>query len=64
MNTGIDIQFVREHYQRLTDDEFIRIATQDAAGLTPEAQEVVKEEIERRKLDKNIISGVQAQNKT
>jgi len=64
MNTGIDIQFVRENYQRMTDADLIRIATQDAAGLTPEAQQVVKEEIERRKLDTDIIKGVQAQNKT
>lgn len=63
MSTGIDIQFVRENYQRLTDDELIRVATQDAAGLTTEAQEVVKEEIERRNLDTNIIKGVAAQNK-
>src|SRR6476646_9953220 len=64
MNTGIDIQFVRENYQRMTDADLIRIATQDAAGLTPEAQQVVKEEIERRRLDTDIIKGVQAQNKT
>src|SRR5258706_3214524 len=64
MNTGIDIQFVRETYQRLTDNELIQIATQDAAGLTPEAQEIIKEEIKRRKLDANIVAGVQAQNKT
>jgi len=64
MSKGIDIQVVRETYQRMTDKELIRIATQDAAGLTPEAQEVVKEEIERRKLDTNIVKGVQAQNKS
>jgi hypothetical protein len=64
MSTGIDIQFVRENYQRMTDAELIRIATQDAAGLTSEAQQVVKEEIEYRKLDKNIFEAVKAQNKT
>jgi hypothetical protein len=64
MSTGLDIQFVREHYQRMTDDELVRIATQDAGGLTPEAQEIVQEEIEKRKLDANIIKGVHAQNKT
>ena len=63
MSKEIDIQFVRENYQRMTDKELIRIATQDAAGLTPEAQEIVKEEIERRKLDTNIVKGVHAQNK-
>jgi hypothetical protein len=64
MSTGIDISFIRENYQRMPDDEIIRIATQDAAGLTPEAQEVIKEELTRRKVDPNIIKAVQAQNKT
>lgn len=64
MSEGIDIQIVRENYQRMSDDELVRIATQDAAGLTPEAQEVIREEIEKRKLDTNIIKGVQAQNKS
>ena len=63
MSKGIDIQIVRENYQRMADDEVIRIATQDAAGLTPEAQKVVKEEIEKRNLDRNIIKGVLVQNK-
>jgi hypothetical protein len=45
MSTGIDIQFVRENYQRMTDAELIQSATTDAVGLTPEALEVVKEEI-------------------
>lgn len=64
MPQGIDIRFVRENYQRMTDEEFVRIATQDAAGLTPDAQEVVREEVERRKLDKSIIKGVLAQNRS
>ena len=44
--------------------ELIEAATTDAIGLTPEALEVVKEEIIRRKLDTNIIKGLEAQNKT
>jgi hypothetical protein len=64
MSTGIDIQFVRENYQKLTDAELIQAATTDAAGLTPEALEVVKEEIIKRKLDTSIIKGLEAQNKT
>jgi predicted nucleic-acid-binding Zn-ribbon protein len=64
MSTGIDIQFVQETYQRMTDEELIRIATQDAYGLTPEAMEVVKAEIRKRGLDENISKAVDAQNKT
>jgi hypothetical protein len=64
MSTGIDIKFVRENYQKLTDAELIKAATTDAAGLTPEALEVVKEEITKRKLDSNVIKGIEAQNKS
>ena len=63
MSNGLDIEFVRETYGKMTDDELIRVATEDAAGLTPEAQDVVKEEIVKRRLDTNIIKGVAAQNK-
>jgi hypothetical protein len=63
MSSGIDIFFVQERYQRMTDDELIRIATQDAYGLTPEAMEVVKAEIQKRGLEENIGKGVEAQNR-
>jgi hypothetical protein len=58
MSDGIDIEFVRETYQKMTDDELIRVATQDAAGLTEAAEEVEKVEIIKRGLDPNIIKGV------
>jgi len=64
MSTGIDIQSVKEYYQHLSDEEIIHIATKDAHGLTPEAREVVKEEIQKRGLNVNIAKGVEAQNKT
>src|SRR4051794_25789561 len=63
MSAGIDIQYVRQTYQRMSDDELIRTATQDAYGLTPEALEVVKAEIRKRGLEESIIKGVEAQNK-
>lgn len=64
MSTGIDIKFVQEMYQRMTDEELVRIATKDAYGLTPEAVELVKTEIRKRGLDENITKGVVAQNRT
>jgi len=64
MSKGIDIQFVKEYYQKKTDTELIQAVTTDAAGLTPEAQEVIKEEIIKRKLDPSVIKGLEAQNKT
>lgn len=63
MATGLDLAFVRETYQKMPDKELVRVATQDAAGLTPEAQEIVREEIERRGLDKSIVKGVDVQNR-
>ena len=63
MSTGIDIKFVQERYQRMSDDELIRSVTQDAFGLTPEAMEVVKSEIRKRGLNENITKGMEAQNK-
>lgn len=64
MSKGLDIQFVRDNYQRMSDEAFIAVTIQNAAGLTPEALEVIKEEVERRKLDTNLIKGVLAQNKS
>jgi hypothetical protein len=63
VSTEIDIQFVRETYQKMSDEELIRRLTEDSAGLTPEAQEIVKEEIKRRDLDPNISNGVDVQQK-
>jgi hypothetical protein len=64
MSSGIDIQFVRETYQKMSDQDLIRVLTQDAADLTPEAQEVVKDEIKKRNLDPNIARGIDAQQKS
>ncbi|RXK86791.1 hypothetical protein [Filimonas effusa] len=64
MRTGIDTQMVRDHYQRMTNEELIRTATQDAAGLTPEARDIVREELEKRRLDTSIFKAVQAQNQS
>lgn len=65
MNTGIDIELVRERYQRMSDTELVRMATHDAFGLTPEAMEVVKAEIRKRnpQMAEEIIQGVEAQNR-
>ena len=64
MSKGIDIEFVKTVYERMADDELIRVATQDAHGLTQEAMEVVKVEIQKRGLGENIAKGLEAQNKT
>lgn len=63
MNTGLDAGFISETYQKMDDQELVRVATTDAAGLTIEAQEIVKNEIRKRHLDLNILNGIDAQQK-
>lgn len=63
MSQGIHNSFVKEMYQRMTDEELKRIATQDGQGLTPDAIGIVKEEIARRGIDSNITKGIAAQNR-
>ena len=58
MNKGIDIKFVEETYQRMADEDLIRIATQEASGLTPEAMDVIKSEIKKRRLNEGIMDAV------
>jgi len=60
----MDLDFIRDSYRKMSDDELIRIATTDASGLTSQAQEIIKEEVAKRKLDTNILKGVEAQNKS
>jgi hypothetical protein len=64
MSSGIDKEFVRENYKRMTDQELICVLTQNLTGLTLEAQEIVKEEIMRRNLDPAFTKIVEAQQET
>jgi hypothetical protein len=63
MSQGIDIDFVRATYQRMSDQELTAQLTQHAAGLTPEAMELVKDEIKKRGLHPNLASSVDIQQK-
>lgn len=53
MTTEIDIQLVRDCYQKMTDEELIRVVRKGVSDLTQEAQDVVNEEVKRRNLDTN-----------
>ncbi|WP_276225304.1 hypothetical protein [Niabella beijingensis] len=64
MSKGLDPGQVREYYQQLDNHELMRIALHDAAGLTPEAQEIVNQEIEKRNLGTAAADAVRVQNKT
>ncbi len=54
MSSGIDKEFIQEYYQRMTDQEVIRILSQGLVGLTSEAKEVIREEVKKRNLDIDI----------
>jgi hypothetical protein len=54
MSKEIDVQFIRQNYQKMTDDEIIRITTKDFPDLTIEAQEIAAEEVKRRNLDTSV----------
>ena len=63
MSEGLDIAIVKEMYRRFSDAELIRFASTDAHGLTPEAQQAIKEEINFRRLDPGIVDAIDIQNK-
>lgn len=63
MGQGLDKEFIRQNYIRLSDEELIRIISQDATGLTAEAVGVIKEELAARRLSPKLINIVEAQNK-
>lgn len=41
---------LRENYAQLTDVKIFKLVTQEAETLTPEAKEVLQEEIEKREI--------------
>ncbi|MEO6521447.1 MAG: hypothetical protein ABIN91_07215 [Mucilaginibacter sp.] len=63
MSNGVDIEVIRKTYERKTDEELVRVVTQNSAGLTPEAIDVVKAELKKRNIDASVARSVDAQNK-
>lgn len=63
MSIGIDPALVKKTYEQMSDKELARKLIQDVAGLTPEALQIVKDEVAKRNLDPNIINAVEAQQK-
>ena len=59
----LDIDNISEYYTRMSDQELIRVSTQDASGLRPEVFEIIENEIKKRNLNPNLINGALAQNK-
>ena len=63
MSNGVDIEVVRKTYERKSDEELVRVVTQNSAGLTPEAIDVVKAELKKRNIDAGVARSVDVQNK-
>ncbi len=59
----LDINNIAEYYSRMSDQELIRVSTQDARGLRPEVFEVIEKEIKKRNLNPDLLKGALAQNK-
>lgn len=58
----MDLALVRDTYARMTDAELLQLLRYNAAGLTEQALEIVKEEVSRRGLNPGIIHTVALQN--
>ena len=63
MNEGLDIEMVKEHYSKISDNELVYLASQNASGLTEAAQEAIKEEMVKRGFNDRLLEAVDAQNK-
>lgn len=59
----MDLKAIEKNYERMSDDELIRIATTKADGLRPEVFGIIEKEINKRKLNPNLLKGAEAQNR-
>lgn len=60
MSSGIDLQFIRDYYQGITDQQLIHILAENSEGLTADAIQIIKEEVIRRGLKPEMLAGVEA----
>ncbi|MCB0455166.1 MAG: hypothetical protein KDC62_07230, partial [Aequorivita sp.] len=58
------IDEIRENYKEFSDSKIENIAKKESKGLRKEVLGILKDEIEKRKLDKNLISWVETETKT
>lgn len=62
MSNATDLQMVRDNYARMSDEELVQTATQNAHNLTQEAQAILKDELRNRNIDTAVIKAVEKQN--
>lgn len=60
----MDTEYIRGIYSKMSDAELVRVITQNAKGLTPQAVDIIYEELEKRGLDKDIGRAIELQNQT
>jgi hypothetical protein len=56
-----NLEELRKNYERFDDNKLIRIATEEATGLRPEAVGLLKQIIKERGLSEDITKGIDAQ---
>ncbi|HEY8782897.1 MAG TPA: hypothetical protein VIM16_14830 [Mucilaginibacter sp.] len=56
-----NIEELRKNYESFADEKLIRVATEDATGLRPEALELLKQIIKERGLSQSVTKGIDAQ---
>jgi hypothetical protein len=57
----MDIEDIRKNYRNFDDSKIQELAKQDASKLRPDVVLILMEEIRRRNLSENLISGIDAQ---
>ena len=57
----MDIEDIRKNYRNFDDSKIQELAKQDASKLRPDVVPILMEEIRRRNLSENLISGIDAQ---
>jgi|TARA_E500000318_G_scaffold110157_2_gene124895 hypothetical protein len=58
------VEEIRENYKGFSDSKIENIAKKESKGLRKEVLGILKEEIEKRNLDKNLISWIETETKT
>jgi hypothetical protein len=59
----MDIEEIKENYEKMSDSKLIRIATQNAIGLRSEVFEIIEAEIKKRNLNPSLLQAALAQNR-
>ncbi len=60
----MDLKEITKNYEQMSDDKLIKVATTNAHGLAPEVLSIIENEIRKRKLNPDLLSGAIAQNKS